>query len=144
MLCSVRSQLALCGLLCLAVLAIVIGVGFGAEPAAPPKEVTDSIGMKLILVPAGKFVMGSPKDEKDRDLDEAQHEVEITKPFYLGAYTVTVGQFRQFVKDAGYQTEAEKDGQGGAGYAREPKISCSRSRSTTGKTSAGSRPMTTR
>ena len=84
-------------------------------PSQPhqPKEITNSIGMKLVLIPAGKFMMGSPKDEKDRYDDEDQHEVEITKPFYLGVYTVTVGQFRQFVKDASYQTEAEKDGQGG-------------------------------
>ena len=47
---------------------------------------------------------------------EEQHEVEITKPFHMGVYTVTVGQFRQFVKDAGYKTEAEKDGAGGWGY----------------------------
>ena len=77
--------------------------------------------MKLVLVPEGKFVMGSPKDEKDHNLDEAQHEVEITKPFYLGMYTVTVGQFRQFVKDSGYQTEAEKGGPGGRATTRDKK-----------------------
>ncbi len=48
-------------------------------------------------------------------------EVTLTKPFYLGVYTVTVGQFRQFVKNAGYQTEAEKDGDGGWGYNAETK-----------------------
>ena len=91
------------------------------EPQESVKQTTNSIGMKLVLIPAGKFVMGSPKDEKDRDEDEAQHEVEITKPFYLGTYTVTLGQFRAFVKDAGYQTAAEKDGQGGWGYNAETK-----------------------
>ncbi len=79
-------------------------------------EITNSIGMKLVLIPAGKFLMGSPKDEKGRVADEEQHEVEITKPFHMGVYTMTVGQFRQFVKDSGYQTEAEKDGEGGVGY----------------------------
>lgn len=34
----------------------------------------------------------------------------ITKPFYLGAYEVTVGEFRKFVEDSGYKTDAEKDG----------------------------------
>ena len=40
----------------------------------------------------------------------------ITRPFYLGKYEVTVGQFRRFVDDSGYQTEAEKDGKGGWGW----------------------------
>ena len=38
----------------------------------------------------------------------------ITKPFYLGTYHVTRGQFRQFVKDAGYKTDAEKGEMPGA------------------------------
>ncbi len=80
------------------------------------EQITNSIGMKLVSIPAGKFLMGSPKDEKGRVADEEQHEVEITKPFHMGVYTVTVGQFRQFVKDSGYQTETEKDGEGGVGY----------------------------
>ncbi len=45
----------------------------------------------------------------------------ITKPFYLGVYTVTVGQFQHFVKDTAYQTEAEKDGLGGWGYNADNK-----------------------
>ncbi len=111
---------------CLAVLVCLVPfLAFGltrlsAVPASD-REITNSIGMKLVLIPAGKFLMGSPKDEKGRDEDEAQHEVEITKPFYLGTYTVTLGQFRAFVKDAGYQTAAEKDGQGGWGYNAETK-----------------------
>ena len=67
----------------------------GAEPAAPPKEITNSIGMKLVLIPAGKFLMGSPKDEKERDTDEEQHEVSITKPFYLGVYEVTQTEYEK-------------------------------------------------
>jgi formylglycine-generating enzyme required for sulfatase activity len=74
------------------------------------KEINNSIGMKLILIPAGKFLMGSPKDEKGRDDDddETQHEVTISKPFYLGKYEVTRGQFRKFVEAEGYETEAEQ------------------------------------
>jgi formylglycine-generating enzyme required for sulfatase activity len=61
--------------------------------------VTNSIGMKLALIPAGKFLMGSPPDEKGRGDDEEQHEVEITRPFYLGIHEVTQAQYEQ-VMDA--------------------------------------------
>ena len=45
---------------------------------------TNSIGMRLALIPAGRFLMGSPPDEDRRHEDEGQHPVEITRPFYLG------------------------------------------------------------
>jgi formylglycine-generating enzyme required for sulfatase activity len=74
--------------------------------------------MKLVVIPAGRFLMGSPKDEEGRfDTEGPQHEVELTRPFYMGAYAVTKGQFGAFVKDAGYQTEAERDGKGIRGYS---------------------------
>jgi formylglycine-generating enzyme required for sulfatase activity len=57
------------------------------------KDITNSIGMKLVRIPAGKFLMGSPATEAEREAGETQHEVAITRPFYLGAYPVTQGQF---------------------------------------------------
>ena len=89
-------------------------------PPAPPKtgenpdEITNSIGMKLKLIKPGKFLMGSPDGGEGRLGSEGpQHEVEISKAFYLGTYPVTRGQFAAFVKDdGGYQTEAENDGKG--------------------------------
>src|SRR5262249_29874757 len=57
------------------------------------KVITNSIGMKFTLIPAGKFLMGSPADEDERDPEELQHEVEITKPFYMGVHEVTQGNF---------------------------------------------------
>jgi formylglycine-generating enzyme required for sulfatase activity/serine/threonine protein kinase len=85
-----------------------------ALAASAPKEITNSIGMKLVLIPAGEFLMGSPDSDKDAQGGEnPQHRVRITRPFYLGATEVTVGQFRRVVETAGYQTEAEKDGKGG-------------------------------
>ncbi len=53
--------------------------------------------------------------------DEEQYEVEITKPFYLGVYTVTIGQFAQFVKATGHQTSAESSLYGGHGYSSSEK-----------------------
>jgi formylglycine-generating enzyme required for sulfatase activity len=59
------------------------------------KVITNSIGMKLTLIPAGKFLMGSSAGEEERDAEEMQHEVEITKPFYMGVYEVTQGQYEK-------------------------------------------------
>jgi sulfatase modifying factor 1 len=103
---------------CLLLAASLPLLGRGDDaPADRKDEITNSIGMKLKLIKPGKFLMGSPKDEEGRfDNEGPQHEVEITKAFYMGVYPVTKGQFAAFVKDEGYQTDAEKDGQGGWGY----------------------------
>jgi formylglycine-generating enzyme required for sulfatase activity len=91
--------------------------GWTRAPAPPPRKkdtapITNSVGMKLVLVPAGKFTMGSPKRERER-YDEDQHEVEITKAFYLGACEVTQ---RQFKKVMGYNpSHFSHDGTGQPG-----------------------------
>jgi formylglycine-generating enzyme required for sulfatase activity len=63
----------------------------------PPRELTNSIGMKLVLIPPGEFMMGSPEGEKvGRYYDEgAQHRVKITRGFYLGATEVTQAQWQK-------------------------------------------------
>jgi formylglycine-generating enzyme required for sulfatase activity len=67
-----------------------------ARQGRSAKEVVNSIGMKLVLIPAGKFKMGSPKEEKERFDDEGpQREVQITRPFYLGAFEVTQAQYEK-------------------------------------------------
>ena len=100
----------------------VLGAGAASpstQPATQPstqpaKELTLDLGnkvtLKLVLIPAGKFMMGTPEGEKDRDKNETQHEVTISRPFYMGVTHVTVDQFAAFVKDSGYKTDAEKDG----------------------------------
>jgi formylglycine-generating enzyme required for sulfatase activity len=57
--------------------------------------ITNSIGMKLKLIPAGEFTMGSPNYEKNRgnDEDETQHRVRISRSFYLGVTEVTQGEW---------------------------------------------------
>ena len=50
-----------------------------------------------------------------------QHQVTLTKSFGMGIYEVTRGQFRKFVDDAGYKTDAERtdaerNGEGGEGF----------------------------
>jgi formylglycine-generating enzyme required for sulfatase activity len=58
-------------------------------------EITNSIGMKLVLIPKGTFMMGSPLEEKSRDDDEEQHQVTISKDYYLGVTEVTQEQYEK-------------------------------------------------
>ena len=67
-----------------------------AEHLGQPVEVTNSVGMKLRLIPPGEFMMGSPESEKERVENEGpQHRVRITRPFYLGVYEVTQEEYEQ-------------------------------------------------
>ena len=56
---------------------------------------TNSLGMELVLIPAGKFTMGSPATEQDRGGDEDQADVTLTEAFWLGKTEVTQGQWQQ-------------------------------------------------
>jgi formylglycine-generating enzyme required for sulfatase activity len=49
--------------------------------------------MTLVRMPPGKFVMGSPETERHRVKDETQHEVAITRPFFISIHEVTQGQY---------------------------------------------------
>jgi len=86
-------------------------------------NITNIIGMRLVFVPAGKFMMGSPDGsnggfaEDGRKEDEYRHPVEISQPLYLGVCEVSRGQFARFVDEVHFQTDAEKpDGTGGGGF----------------------------
>ena len=52
------------------------------------------VTMELALIPAGTFIMGSPATEEGRDDNETQHEVTISKPFYIGIHEVTQAQWK--------------------------------------------------
>jgi serine/threonine-protein kinase len=68
--------------------------------AEPGKVITNSIGMKLTLIPAGKFLMGSPETEAGRRVDEGPvHEVTISRPFYMGIHEVTQQQYEGVMGD---------------------------------------------
>jgi formylglycine-generating enzyme required for sulfatase activity len=71
------------------------------------KVITNRLGMTFIYIQPGKFMMGSPEDEPGRYDNEKLHEVTLTRGFYMQTTAVTVGQWRQFVKETGYKSEAE-------------------------------------
>lgn len=111
------------------------------------EETKNSLGMELVLIPGGRFLMGSPKtteelvrvfpylkdfgaahipqDQRDVSSNDVSvgerplHRVTISRPFYLGKYEVTKGQFKKFVEATGYRTDAEMDGKGGWGYTAD-------------------------
>ncbi len=75
-----------------------------------PVVTTNSIGMKLVLIPPGEFMMGSPKqiiaeelrtpgiEDWYKDLlrgEGPQHRVRITRPFYLGMHQVTQAEYQR-------------------------------------------------
>ena len=63
-------------------------------PMVMEEDMGNGVKIKLVLIPAGSFMMGSPETEKERSAEEGpQHKVEITKPFYMGALTVTQAQW---------------------------------------------------
>ncbi|MCS5583799.1 MAG: formylglycine-generating enzyme family protein [Pseudomonadales bacterium] len=69
-------------------------VASNLPPVVTSPSITNTIGMSLKEIPAGTFMMGSPETEKDRDGDEPQHKVTITKPFYMQTTEVTQGQWK--------------------------------------------------
>ena len=94
-------------------------------PPLPDRERSNSIGMTLVRIEPGSFLMGSTKEQIDHlmrlfpeskrewfDDEQPQHHVEITRPYLLGIHQVTVGQFRRFVEASHHRTEAEEGGKG--------------------------------
>jgi formylglycine-generating enzyme required for sulfatase activity len=60
-------------------------------------HIIPSIGYEMIYVSPGTFMMGSPSNEKGRYGDETQHQVILTKGFYMGITEVTQGQWKKIM-----------------------------------------------
>jgi formylglycine-generating enzyme required for sulfatase activity len=57
-------------------------------------DIGNGLALILVLIPAGKFIMGSPEQEDGRfSFEGPQHEVTISKSFYMGKYEVTQAQY---------------------------------------------------
>ncbi len=62
-------------------------------------EITNGVGMRLALIPAGPFWMGSQPDEEgdeedeDTSDEEPRHRVRITQPFWMGVFPVTQAEY---------------------------------------------------
>jgi formylglycine-generating enzyme required for sulfatase activity len=60
---------------------------------------------EMVIAPAGRFTMGSPKDEPERIDWEDQVSVAIAKPFAVGRFAVTRGEFAAFVSVTGHNAD---------------------------------------
>jgi formylglycine-generating enzyme required for sulfatase activity len=70
----------------------------------------------MVVVPTGRFLMGSPESEPGHDANEAPaHDVEVKKGFAMARSPVTIGQFRDFVRASGYVPQSQSLG-GGSVY----------------------------
>ena len=95
---------------------VVLAVVFGSylhpwltSADAQAHTYINSIGMKFVRIPEGIFVMGSPVEEAFRDVSEIQHQVTISKAFYIQTTEVTVDQWRAVM---GRRLFARKKGTG--------------------------------
>jgi len=71
----------------------------------------------MVYFAGGKIKIGS---ENGKDDEKPVHEVTVA-PFYLNKYLVTVAQFRQFVNETGYRTQAEGFGDAGVFDTQQQK-----------------------
>ena len=95
-----------------------------AAPAEPPTLLRDAFidgagqGPELVVLRAGRFQMGSPEHERKIAMasgaqrnwlarETPQHWVGIARPFAIGRYPVTVGEWRAFVEASGWQPGGE-------------------------------------
>jgi formylglycine-generating enzyme required for sulfatase activity len=79
-----------------------------ADHLGVPVEVTNSIGMKFVVIPPGVFTMGSPAEIRNGDeivqqeepghgANEIQHTVTLSRAFSIGITEVTQRQYKQLV-----------------------------------------------
>ncbi len=112
-------------------------LGWATPPvvsAAEPEVITNSIGMKLVAIPAGEFMMGAEEDRADTlnhfpycdpkwlDGELPRHKVRITKSFYMGQHEVTLAQFLKFYHAANYKVEIERDGKASYGLDKDGQL----------------------
>lgn len=79
-------------------------------------------GPLMVVIPAGRFLMGSPASEPERLDDEGpQHEVHIAKPFAMGVYAVTFDEYDRFCDS----TKCDRPGDENWGRGNRPVINVS-------------------
>lgn len=103
-------------------------VNLNAQDPQKPKAIVAELGkdirLEVVHIPPGEFMMGSSAEEKawatgieggaqpgtirESYEGEAPRKMKVAHDFWMGRTEVTVGQFRRFVEETGYVTDAEK------------------------------------
>ncbi len=77
---------------------VVIPLRGGNKCTSPTENnIINSIGMTFNLISVGTFTMGSPDTEPGRLPEESEHQVTLTKPFYIQTTEVTQGQWQEVI-----------------------------------------------
>lgn len=84
---------------CVSTLLLVAATLTGSIVSGATESIVNSLGMKLVPIAAGGFVMGSDQNPANWD-EQPRHRVTITTPFLIAETEVTADQFRQFKPDA--------------------------------------------
>jgi formylglycine-generating enzyme required for sulfatase activity len=79
-------------------------------PVPLPESYTDSVAGTFILVKGGVFDMGCTGEQRHCNANEKPVHTVTLRDFYMAVTEVTVEQFKHFVDETGYRTDAEKDG----------------------------------
>ena len=108
-----------------AFLANLIAAEETAKGATKQFDLGKRVDLEVVYIPPGKFMMGSTPEEKAwatgieggakpgtvREKYEGDpRPVRVEQGFWMGRTEVTLGQFRRFVEESGYVTDAEKPG----------------------------------
>ena len=83
--------------ICLTVITVLSIVFSPGSVFSFEKTLNNSLGMEFILISSGTFTMGSPPNESYRGTSEVQHQVTISKPFYMQTSEVTLKQWHSIM-----------------------------------------------
>lgn len=111
------------------VVAAALFASAGSVAAAETKAIPNLAELTLVKLDAGSFMLGRPPGVSEPD-ESPETRVTFSKPFWVGATEVTVGQWRVFATATGYKTGPEKSGTGiwvwvgpGSRYEQQPGTS---------------------
>ncbi|MDQ7090593.1 MAG: SUMF1/EgtB/PvdO family nonheme iron enzyme [Methylococcales bacterium] len=87
------------------------------------KLIDGQLAPVMVLIPEGRFLMGSAETEIDRFENETQHDAVIEKPFHIGKYPVTFSEYDLFCEQTSLtHSPKEKPDDSGWGRGARPVI----------------------
>ncbi|NJL29156.1 MAG: formylglycine-generating enzyme family protein [Thermoanaerobaculia bacterium] len=98
----------------------LVGRAASWKPPVVVAEDAPVLRPELVIIPAGKFLMGSPEDELRRDADEELHDVEIAQPFAIARTEISQAQYLEVMS----KRPEESEHCNGAGVAANLPIVC--------------------